>query len=71
MAVAKNSEGLGIGRELINALEQHAILSNRNKITLDARVPAVGFYQKFGYEIAEKSYLLFDLIQHYRMIKRL
>lgn len=71
MAVARSHERQGVGRELVNVLENHAATTAHNKIVLDAREPAVGFYQKSGYEVLEKSYLLFDEIQHFRMIKSL
>ena len=69
MAVAETYERQGIGRELINSMETYAGESARRKIVLDAREPAVSFYQKLGYTVVEKSYLLFDEIQHYRMMK--
>ena len=69
MAVAEAYERQGIGRELINTMETYAGESARRKIVLDAREPAVGFYQKLDYTVVEKSYLLFDEIQHYRMMK--
>jgi len=71
MAVARRYERHGIGRELIKTVERRAIESSHINIILDAREPAVGFYQKLGYVVIEKSYLLFDEIQHYRMIKNL
>lgn len=71
MTVDRSFVHNGIGRELVNAIEQRAIQTSHKKIVLDARESAVGFYQKLGYQITEKSYLLFDLIQHYRMIKTL
>ena len=71
MAVEKQYEGNGIGRMIVNALEQQAKNKNINTVMLDAREPAVGFYEKLGYRIAEKSYVLFDEIQHYRMTKRI
>ena len=71
MAVAREQERKGIGRELVKALEQHAQDSSCKTIVLDAREPAIGFYQKLGYKVVEESYLLFDEIQHYRMIKQL
>jgi predicted GNAT family N-acyltransferase len=71
MAVAETYEGNGIGRQIVSRLEQGAVDRNIKTIVLDAREPAVGFYQKLDYRIEEKSYLLFDEIQHYRMIKRL
>jgi len=71
MAVARSHERQGVGRELINALEKHAATTEHSMIVLDAREPAVGFYQKSGYQVLEKSYLLFDEIQHFRMSKML
>jgi len=71
MAVAQEYEGNGIGRMIVNALEQEAINKNISSVMLDAREPAVGFYQKLGYSIEKKSYVLFDEIQHFRMIKQL
>jgi predicted GNAT family N-acyltransferase len=69
MAVTKAYEGQGIGRGLITAMENHARDSAIKTIVLDAREPAVGFYKKLGYQIIDKSYLLFDEIQHFRMKK--
>ena len=71
MAVEKAYEGKGIGRMLVNALEREAKNQNISTVMLDAREPAVGFYQKLGYSIEKKSYLLFNEIQHYRMIKQI
>ncbi|RKZ63489.1 MAG: GNAT family N-acetyltransferase [Gammaproteobacteria bacterium] len=71
MAVEPTHERLGVGRQLINVLEQHAIEKNCTLIVLDARESAIDFYKKSGYNITKKTYLLFDEIQHYRMIKNL
>lgn len=71
MAVAKEHEGRGIGRKIVNALEAYAKETGIDEVVLDAREPAVGFYERLGYHITEKSYLLFGEIQHYRMMKRL
>ena len=71
MAVARDHEKKGIGRELVNAMEKYAQKSSCKKIVLHARAPAIGFYQKLGYKVIEKSYLLFDEIQHFKMIKEL
>lgn len=69
MAVAQPCQRQGIGRRLIETMEEHASASACEKIVLDAREPAVGFYQRLGYSIDEKSYLLFAQIQHFRMSK--
>jgi len=71
MAVAREHERKGIGGELVNAMELHALSSSCKKIVLHARKPAIGFYQKLGYQVIEKSYLLFNEIQHFKMIKEL
>jgi len=71
MAISPPYERQGIGRALIHALEQRAKKSSHKKIILDAREPAVDFYKNQGYQIIEKSYLLFDEIQHFRMSKTL
>ena len=69
IAVAIEHERKGIGKKIIDALENEAKEKNITSIILDAREPAVGFYEKLGYEKKEKTYLLFDSIQHYRMEK--
>jgi predicted GNAT family N-acyltransferase len=71
MAVEKTYEGNGIGRMIVNALELEAINKNVCTIMLDAREPAIGFYQKLGYNVEKKSYVLFDEIQHFRMTKQI
>ena len=71
MAVEKEYEGNGIGRMIVNTLEQQARKKNVGTVILDAREPAVGFYQKLGYKIEKKSYVLFNEIQHYRMTKQM
>ena len=71
MAVEPDYESQGIGRRIVEALEQQTKSHNRKKIMLDAREPAVGFYEKLGYRVTEKSYLLFGSIQHFLMRKTL
>ena len=71
MAVTARYQRQGIGRRLINAMEAHASTLACKRIVMHAREPAVGFYQRLGYSIDEKSYLLFDEIQHFRMSKAL
>lgn len=71
MAVETAHEKKGIGNQIVDALEKHARNQNMRSVILDAREPAVGFYEKSGYRVIEKSYLLFGSIQHYRMRKEL
>lgn len=69
MAVDQPAQGRGIGRLLIEAMEKHARNNGADSIMLQARENAVGFYEKTGFKVKEKSYLLFDCIQHYKMTK--
>ena len=71
MAVSREHQKKGIGGELITALEQQAKSVSCNTIVLHAREAAIGFYQKHGYTITDKSHLLFNEIQHFRMQKAL
>ncbi len=71
MAVLESHQKQGIGRALDNAIVQYAAKNNGDNIVLDAREDAVDFYKKLGYRQVEKSYLLFEKIQHFRMFKSL
>lgn len=69
MAVAPEYETRGIGTSILEALEAKARQQQCKTIALHARENAVGFYQQNGYELLEKSHLLFGTIQHFRLCK--
>lgn len=71
MAVSENEQRLGLGRQIINALEQEACQLGMKEITLNARENAIGFYQKLGYKKIHFSHTLFGEIKHFTMIKKL
>jgi ribosomal protein S18 acetylase RimI-like enzyme len=71
MAVSKQSQGLGIGKLLINYLEAIAKSQNVNQIVLQSRENAVDFYIKHNYKIIQKSFIMYNEIQHYLMEKSL
>ncbi len=71
MAVDEDYQNKGIGRLMIEHVENIARQHNRSELFLNARENAVGFYEKLGYSVSEKSYLLFNAIQHYKMTKSL
>lgn len=71
MGVKENTQGLGIGKKLIAYAEEKAKKEGATKIILQAREIAVEFYKKCGYTIVEKSFLMWDEIQHYLMEKKL
>ena len=69
MAVKENTQGLGIGRKLIEYAESKAKAKGSVTMILQSREIAVDFYKKCGYVVVEKSFLMWDLIQHYLMKK--
>jgi len=71
MAVDERYRNRGIGSEMLKELERVAREKGAKYIVLEARENAVNFYLKNGYVMVKKSFLLFDSIQHYRMMKRL
>jgi len=71
MAVDLNLHGKGIGKKIMNALEEEASRRGAKSVFLQAREIAVPFYLSCGYEIIEKTFLLYDSIQHYSMKKNL
>lgn len=71
MGVQSDIQGLGIGKKLITYAEQKAKQQGASKMILQAREIAVEFYKKCGYSIVEKSFLMWDEIQHYLMAKDL
>ena len=71
MAVIENAQGLGIGKKLIDYLENEALKKGASKIILQSRFNAIDFYKKCGYSVKKKSYLMWGEIQHYLMEKTL
>ena len=52
MAVAESLQGKGLGRILVENAEEAAVENGFIRITLHARLPARGFYEKLGYSAA-------------------
>jgi ribosomal protein S18 acetylase RimI-like enzyme len=71
VAVSPEMQGKGVGKLLMDYLENLAQQKGFTEIVLDARENAVKFYLSIGYEIYEESYLLFGKIQHWKMRKLL
>jgi N-acetylglutamate synthase-like GNAT family acetyltransferase len=69
MAVADDYQGKRLGQLLLSYLEKKAKEKNFEKIELQARENAVGFYSRHGYITREKTFLLWNTIQHYLMEK--
>lgn len=71
VAVENNHQGKGLGKILMQAVERAAKERGNGRVILHARENALSFYKALGYSVVEKSYLLFDEIQHYLMEKEL
>lgn len=71
MAIRDDLQGQGLGKLLIEFLEEKARQLEAKFITLQAREKAVSFYERHGYELIKKTHLLFGSIQHYQMRKQL
>ena len=71
MAVSDNYQLKGYGNIIVKTLEDIALNKGIRNIILKARENALKFYWKNGYELIEKSYLLFDEIQHWLMVKKI
>lgn len=71
VAVEDRQQGSGFGKVIMQEIEHQAKAQGNRKIILQARENAIPFYTRIGYSIVEKSYLLFDEIQHYLMEKKL
>jgi N-acetylglutamate synthase-like GNAT family acetyltransferase len=71
MAVDTTYQGKGLGKQVLDFLEQKGKEAGLKKIELQARENAVEFYKSTGYTLREKSFLLWGIIQHYLMEKEL
>jgi len=71
MAVEEDMRGKGVGAMILKALEKGAERKGADHIVLNARESAVGFYKKHGYRIVGKAHILFGVIPHYEMRKKL
>ena len=71
MAVDERYRGQKLGQMILEYLVTRAKADGCPRIVLQARENAVEFYQRMGYTKEDKTFLLFDAIQHYRMTKSL
>ncbi|WP_299759052.1 GNAT family N-acetyltransferase [uncultured Pontibacter sp.] len=71
MGIRADQQGKQLGNLLLQYLEERARTLGAERLTLQARENAVNFYRRNGYEVLEKTYLLFGSIQHYLMAKQL
>jgi GNAT superfamily N-acetyltransferase len=71
MAVETEIQRKGYGKQVMLAIENYCKTKNISEIILHAREIAIPFYESLGYQLVEKSHLLFNEIQHFLMIKKI
>jgi len=71
MAVDTPFQRKGAGELILDALETKAIDHGADRITLNARETALGFYQKQGYKALGPGHILFNSIAHIKMEKKI
>jgi GNAT superfamily N-acetyltransferase len=69
MAVLEDYQGSGIGQKLLHAAESKLIELGKNVLWFNARTSAVGFYQKYGYQILGNEFEIEGVGPHYKMYK--
>jgi predicted GNAT family N-acyltransferase len=70
IAVRQDKRGSGIGREIVNLLEQQATSSGLLWVVLDAQCSAEKFYAKLGYVTISEPFLDAGIL-HVRMKKQM
>ncbi len=70
MAVQNNLQGKGIGATMVTYAENVARDLGFKKMTMHARKPVVGFYEKLGYKVVGDEFTEVT-IAHYTMEKKL
>lgn len=61
----------GVGTALMQYFEKMAKVQGAKKMVLDARDYAIPFYEKNGYKVVKQTHVLWGLIPHFWMEKKL
>lgn len=70
MCVVPDRQQQGLGRRLITQVEAHLVQRKVQRVTMSARITAVGFYESLGYRTHGAEYLSVG-IPHISMQKKL
>ena len=71
MGIIDSYQRKGIATKLVKALESHAKDQHVKTIVLNAREIAIPFYESQGYSYVEDAHIVFKVIKHVKMIKKL
>jgi len=61
VAVVKEARGMGVGRIVMQALENHARRSGMNRLWAHAQIHALGFYEGLGYRAEGNTFMEADI----------
>lgn len=64
MAVNDNLQGKGIGASIMSFAESISKDKGFNKIVMNARNNAIGFYEKFGYKVKSEEFIQYNTPHH-------
>ncbi len=70
MAVEPEQQGAGVGRRLLGGVEKILITDEVDRIELNARDAAVGFYERLGFRKVGEEFMEVT-IPHWKMVKTL
>lgn len=68
VAVFPRYQKMGIGQKMVKASEVFSMENGFKEIVLSARVPAIPFYEKLGYQVVSEMYEEVG-IEHFKMRK--
>ena len=71
MAVLEKFQKQGLGEKLLRHCENYIANQKSSLIWFNARINAVGFYEKLEYKIIEDAFEIEDVGTHYIMYKKL
>ncbi|HLF52147.1 GNAT family N-acetyltransferase [Flavobacterium sp.] len=71
MAVLEDHQKKGFGETLVRHAENYIKGQNGAMIWFNARIVAVGFYEKLGYQIIGDSFDIADVGEHYIQFKKI
>lgn len=72
MAVAPGLRGMGVGARLLALAESHVRDAGASLLMwCNAREPAVGFYGRFGWQVASDRFEIPTAGPHFKMVRRL
>jgi GNAT superfamily N-acetyltransferase len=72
MAVNPEYQGTGVGKSLLNFAERWVVRNTSTRVLwCNARIAAVRFYEKQGWEVVSEQFLIAGVGLHHRMVRKM